>query len=67
LNIWFGAVWFDLVRRIAEWGDGEEKLYVFRRRGCQRFSRVLGAVRKPFELNSCAVSNTPFYAVEVAN
>jgi hypothetical protein len=67
LNIWFGAVWFDLVRRVGEWGDGEEKLYVFRRRGCQRFSHVLGAVRKPFELNSCEVSNTPFCAVGVAN
>ena len=67
MNIWFGAVCFDLVRRVVEWGDDEERLYVFQRRGCQRFSRVLGAAKKPSGLNSYVVNNTPLYAVEVAN
>ncbi len=68
MNIWFGTVCIGLeLGELEKWGDEEEKLYVFLRRGYQRFSRVLGAVKKPFELNSCAVSNTPFCAVEVVN
>jgi hypothetical protein len=42
-------------------------LCVFLRRGYQRFSRVLGAVKKPFELNSCVVSNMLYCVAEVVN
>ena len=67
LNIWFRTVSSYRVRRVGEWGDDEEKLYAFLKSGCQRFSHALGAAKKPFELSFCAVSNTPFCDVEVAN
>jgi hypothetical protein len=67
LNIWFGTACSDLVRRVGEWVDDEEKLCVFLRRGYQRFSRVPGAAKKPFELNSCAVSNMPYCVAEAVN
>jgi hypothetical protein len=55
------------VRRVEEWVDDEERLYAFRRRDCQRFLPVLDAEKKPSELSSYAVNNTPSYAVEAAN
>jgi hypothetical protein len=67
LNIWFETAYLDSVRSVGEWGDEDEKLCAFLRRNCRRFSRVLGAVKKLFELNSCAASNMPYCVAEAVN
>ena len=42
---------FEIAKEGLIWGDDEEKLFAFRKRGCLRFSFAPNVGRNPSELN----------------